>query len=89
MRKGKRGRRKPERRAKTRIEEKLTPEQAELAKVQKERAPMTTGGHESLRGFRVPRTRWDTAKRGVCRRCEGSGTYVADGLLRVCRCSAA
>lgn len=66
----------------------LTPEQAELSKAQRktDRAPMTVGGHESLRGFKQPRRKWDTTPRVTQCPCEGSGSYVLNGVLRQCRC---
>lgn len=47
------------------------------------RAPSTHGGHESLRGFKEPRRKWVSIG-SVCRRCQGQGSYLEKGILRMC-----
>lgn len=78
-------RRKPIRSARDeeRAAEALRLEKAQLATG---RAPMTHGGHESMDGFRQPRMKWHS-RTGRCQRCNGDGSYVEKGVLRVCRCS--
>lgn len=59
-------------------------EQLAALQEKSKRAPMTTGGHESTRGFKQPTRRFSAS----CRHCYGSGFTIWQGQRTPCvQCS--